>query len=478
MSAVKINPYGFVPLGAEPERIQWLHVRTHERLQTATYSGRLVLQMTTLTPVFIPSRIGGEVDEVLCQCSSDCRKKADVKSTFKRVQHRNGLPLIPATSLKGMLRSVFEALTNSCMALFAGTYGFTIYPHATHKHEFCQKENGLCAACRVFGTIQGDELLLQGKVRLSDAVGRREDIEKGDWILKELSSPKPERHVPFYATDGKSLASGPRGRKFYYHHQNPSDRAMTKTGHNHRNVRTLERLKTTAVLQATLDFQGLTEDETTALLFAIELDTRLELRQGKPVSVRSLAHKIGMGKSLGLGSVGLTVVSGNIYQGADRYKEWGYQHADLRAQISDLKSKAPAPSVHLRDVLSLRKSEQGDIEYPGHTWFQAHKSEVLGELGVFDSARPVAEPALPQVSQTEAARQPIAQATTPMGPPPIVKKDEQAAWLKERWDTELVLVTQEGKEARRKQSDFQGKAALLQVGHWYILSGTRSVKPV
>lgn len=404
MAAVKINPYGFVPLGPEPERTPWMHVRTHERLPLATYSGHLILQMTIRTPVFIPSRIGGEVDEVLCQCSADCRKEAKLKSTFKRFQHRNGLPLIPATSLKGMLRSVFEALTNSCMALFGATYGSTTYSTSTHRHEFCQKENGLCAACRVFGTIQGDELLLQDKVRLSDAVGRREDLEKGDWILKELSSPKPERHVPFYAVDGKTPASGPRGRKFYYHHQNPSDRAMTKTGHNHRNVRTLERLKATAVLQATLDFQGLTEDETAALLFAIELDARQELRQGKSVFVRTLAHKIGMGKSLGLGSVGLTVVSGNISHGADRYKGWDRQHADLRAQITALKSKVPTPSVHLRDVLSLRKSEQGDLEYPGHTWFQEHGDKTLGEFGLFDSGRPLVEQVSPSVGQPVAAR--------------------------------------------------------------------------
>jgi len=478
MSDVKINPYGFVPLGSEPERTQWQDVFTHERFQHATYSGQLMLRITTLTPIIIPSRIGDEVEEVLCQCSPECRKKADKKSTFTRFQHRNERPIIPATSVKGMLRSVFEALTNSCMALFGATYGFTTYPTSTHKHEFCQKENGLCPACRVFGTIQGDDLLFQGKVRLSDVVGHREDLEKGDWVPKELSSPKPERHVPFYATDGKGPESGPRGRKFYYHHRNPCDQAMTQTQHNHRNVRITERLKTAAVLQATLDFQGLTEDETAALLFAIELDLREELRQGKSVLVRSLAHKIGMGKPLGLGSVGITIVSGNINQGAERYRGWVRQPADLRAQIVDLKSKAPSPSMYLHDVLSRQKDEQGDIEYPGYRWFDNHKSNVLGELGVFDDLRPVSPPISLPTNQPPSTRQLVAQATTPIGGPLIVKKEEQAVWLKEMWEKELVFVTLEGKQARRKYDDFQAKKELLQVGYWYILSGTRSVKPV
>ena len=58
-----------------------------------------------------------------------------------------------------------------------------------------------------------------------------------------------------------------------------------------------------------------------------------------------------------------------------------------------------------------------------------------------------------------------------------MKQDEQAAWLKEIFENELVLMTPEGKEVRRPRNVFQGKATLLEAGEWFILWGTKSVKP-
>jgi hypothetical protein len=41
----------------------------------------------------------------------------------------------------------------------------------------------------------------------------------------------------------------------------------------------------------------------------------------------------------------------------------------------------------------------------------------------------------------------------------------------------MLLVTADNKEARRPYSAFQAKKSLLVVGKWYVLSGTKSVKP-
>lgn len=485
MPDVKVNPYNFAPLGTGPIRTPWSQVTTHERLQETTYSGHLVMRISTLTPLVIPSREDADVDEVLCGCTSECRTKRRMKTTFKRFQHRNGLPFIPATSLKGMARAVFESLTDSCMALFGGTYGTSTYPAPNYKHDLCQKDNGLCPACSVFGTIQGNELLLQGKVRFSDAVSRKEDLEMGEWKLKELSSPKPERHVPFYAKDGKDTNSGPRGWKFYYHH-NPKNLVITQSQHNHRNACVKERLKAGAVLHTTLDFHGLTETQMSALLYAVELDLRIEEREGKSVFARTLAHKVGMAKPLGLGSIAITIVDGYIHQGAQRYQNWAVTtSANLRTQIVNLKSKAPTPSSSLKDLLSLKKHEQGSIGYPDKQrgrnaplgWFDQNPTTPLGQLGVFDQGTPPAIDPHPKISQPSPSLRPEAEATAPVGEPPSVKQDEQAAWLKEVFEKELVLVTQEGKEVRRPRKAYQGKATLLQAGHWFILSGTKTVKP-
>jgi hypothetical protein len=72
----------------------------------------------------------------------------------------------------------------------------------------------------------------------------------------------------------------------------------------------------------------------------------------------------------------------------------------------------------------------------------------------------------------------VAEVDGPTGEPPSVRQDEQAAWLKEIFEKELVLVTKDGKEVRRPRNAFQGKATLLKVGQWYILWGAKSVKPI
>jgi hypothetical protein len=63
-------------------------------------------------------------------------------------------------------------------------------------------------------------------------------------------------------------------------------------------------------------------------------------------------------------------------------------------------------------------------------------------------------------------------------PPPKVKNDEEAAWLKEMSGSELIFVTGNGQEVTRGRNAFQGKTSLLNIGQWYILSGSKSVKAV
>ncbi len=385
---LKINPYNFDPLADKaPNRTKWQEIPKHHRLPANTYSGHLDLRFHTITPVFIPSTRTSDVDKKEVQ-----GRPGQYIRTFFRFHHNGEKPTIPGTSIKGMVRSVFEALTNSCMALYAGNYGHKNYGAATYNREKCNKEQGLCLACSVFGTTVEDKLHLQGKIMFSDAVCEPRFLETGEWILKELSAPKPERHLPFYALDGFALSSGPRGRKFYYHH-NPEEVSstpehITKEGHNHRNVKILERLKAGATLAAKMNFQGLTKEELAALLYVIELEYRIEEVDNKKRIVRTLGHKIGMGKPLGLGSVGILVTGGTIQKGNERYRSFAPQGStDLRAIINEFRKEAPRPSDHLRDLLSLTKYKHGVIEYPDkQRWFNVPGNETkrLGEWGEYE----------------------------------------------------------------------------------------------
>jgi CRISPR-associated protein (TIGR03986 family) len=68
----------------------------------AGLSGRITCQITAATPVFVSDSEGVEGDDHKTYRFFEC----------------NGEPAIPASSLRGMIRSVFEAVTNSCFSSF------------------------------------------------------------------------------------------------------------------------------------------------------------------------------------------------------------------------------------------------------------------------------------------------------------------------------------------------------------------------
>jgi hypothetical protein len=460
-----INPYNFVPLGSRPDRTEWRRVSKHHRLSEETYSGHLMLRFHTITPVFIPSYSQGDVVK-------ERYRNEDEWLTFKRFLRSGENPIIPGTSIKGMIRSVFEALTNSCMVLFAETYGSNCYQVSNYKHKGCSTQDGLCCACSVFGTLLGDDLPFQGKVRFSDAIGTKDDLKKEEWILKELSAPKPEHRIPFYAVNGSNPASGPRGRKFYFHHDPKkvsSENYITQGEHNKRNRKILEHLKAGSSLSSAMDFHGLTEEELGALVYALELEYKNGEKRIEPI----LAHKIGIGKPLGLGSISILITGGYIEKGAIRYRSLAPQAAqDLRAQIENFRKKASQPSGHLQDLLSLSKYKQGDIKYPG-LWFidPANKKKPLGTWGEFEGT-------IAQVPEAESDA-PISVTETPLGKPPSgLPSDQKTVWLKEIYEKRLVFIDTEGKKIERRINDFQAKKSLLGVGRWYILKGTKSVWPL
>ncbi|NLG85434.1 MAG: TIGR03986 family CRISPR-associated RAMP protein [Firmicutes bacterium] len=100
-----LNPYNFVrtiqksrpkehPLGDCPPP-------PHDRYVGLT--GRITCKAKVITPLFISD--------------SHAVREAGGHRTYRFFQY-GGKPAIPATSLRGMVRSVFEALTNSCFAVF------------------------------------------------------------------------------------------------------------------------------------------------------------------------------------------------------------------------------------------------------------------------------------------------------------------------------------------------------------------------
>lgn len=98
-----VNPYSFVPLpDVAPERRQ---PPGHSRRRAELLHGRIDVSFTALSPILVRDRGEGENEK-------------DVTL----LPRRNGNVVIPGSSVKGALRSVFEAFTGSCMRVVDRDY--------------------------------------------------------------------------------------------------------------------------------------------------------------------------------------------------------------------------------------------------------------------------------------------------------------------------------------------------------------------
>lgn len=116
------NPYNFVPAPPRKANHPELGDLTnrkltgydsfpvgHDRYFPELWSGRIAVKLTTHSPLLIPDAAQAELYR------GD--KKLDHKIFPVRLD-ANGQPYLPPTSIKGMLRSAYEAVTNSRLSIF------------------------------------------------------------------------------------------------------------------------------------------------------------------------------------------------------------------------------------------------------------------------------------------------------------------------------------------------------------------------
>lgn len=97
-----VNPYGFVSLAKEePKRkeiAEW-QSGTEER-----YTGKIIYQLQTLSPLFIPDTT-----------NQNTRDKEE-HNEYEFFSYGDKIPVIPGSEVRGMVRSLYETLTNSCIS--------------------------------------------------------------------------------------------------------------------------------------------------------------------------------------------------------------------------------------------------------------------------------------------------------------------------------------------------------------------------
>src|SRR5436309_1482923 len=105
MADPKYSPYNFVLLNGEPERAPYPGL---DRLGANSYSGVLTCTLTVLTRLF----------------SADHQRASpwepgDSRKVFPFLRNSAGNPMLQGTTLKGLVRSVYEAAFPSCLPLAA-----------------------------------------------------------------------------------------------------------------------------------------------------------------------------------------------------------------------------------------------------------------------------------------------------------------------------------------------------------------------
>ncbi|MEJ5256383.1 MAG: TIGR03986 family CRISPR-associated RAMP protein [Acidimicrobiales bacterium] len=335
-----VNPYTFVPAppreaaaGTElGDRTPWGHHRRHPD----GWSGRIRIQLTTVTPLLIPDAANTRVTP------------NDHQIQPLRVGP-DGKPYLPPTSVKGMLRAAYEAVTNSRFGVFGDHSRRLGYRAGKHRAQFataprdlldCRHRpatslDQLSPADRVFGWVNPNgHGAYRGALRVGPVTCTTDDpVEHfdGDGVpLAILSGPKPTQ-ARFYAAkdpDGTPVGKGVdkaklytrdaglRGRKVYVHHaglppgywDNPTeDRTQRGPGPWHQEYRRPNDAKgnpqrdnqnrsVTAWVRpgvtfaTTLHVENLSDLELGALLWLLDLP-------------EGAHHRLGGGKPLGFGSV-------------------------------------------------------------------------------------------------------------------------------------------------------------------------------
>ncbi len=241
------KPYDIVPLA--PVRRFEMPGQDRVVYDEKHFSGRLTFEIRTLSPVFVSNgRFALSEDLGLPPGLA-------VRGCYRI----GGQPAIPASSLKGVVRSVAEAVSPSCVT----TTRAHLSKDAADTNR-CQIGPGkrACPACALFGS--GGEHAHIGLVRFEDAilVGNRTETK----YLPPLFRPRRE----------------PSGRKFYFHGQTASvDEGQGDL---------CQVIPEGSSLRSSVSFVNLDEALVGLFLFALGLDGtfKLKLGGGKPACLGSI----------------------------------------------------------------------------------------------------------------------------------------------------------------------------------------------
>ena len=350
------NPYRWVTVS--DRAVEHDAPQYHHRLDGL--AGRLRCEIETLTPLFVGDGAGNQD-----------------KRFVRHVRDRKPCPYIPATSLKGAIRSLAEIVGNAAVP----------FPKVKvdRPHELANAQHGsrLDVVARTFGHLDGGTVFA-GLVGFSDAE-LAGDATPREWQPYKVVFGSPKRsHHSFYPTDN---------RRKLYHHRAGARRLTEASADTKRRVPAITPAPPGTRFRFTVDFWNLREHELDLLLYCLvlEKETTVELsaaalgrdRDQPSVTLRGpLRHKIGGAKPHGAGSVHLCVTKLQMrtdpaarYRGKESVDtcEGKELEQELSRRTSKFRARTDQTMQELRAMLIYVPDDpRNSIKYPDHGWFNNH----------------------------------------------------------------------------------------------------------
>ena len=381
------NPYDFVPLESGPDRsAKW---RSQENAGQGL-TGKITCELTVLTPLFVgavqPESQGQQVQYVPVRYGDT--------------------PVLPASALKGMLRSVMEAASNSCLGVLSVSYKDVgkVTDSMAKGYRSCIRIGELCPVCALMGmteeTADGSQEkgnALAGRVLITDAqpvegklptptpvtLPARKD-QRGKVV--PIGSPKPSHKLFYFDTNGQLL-----GRKFYYRTAKWRETIQKNTGIFQKALKDdfrtigLTAITPTSVFSFDIYFNNLSPSELDLLVYGLALE-------------EGACHHLGYAKPFGLGSVQIEIKSIKYHATADgttgplRYlqfqpdeaKVWKeYDYTGYADRVWDREPQAPQTRQKLLHILQWPR--QDIFLYPDRKGFFNETDQKWKSLAQYQS---------------------------------------------------------------------------------------------
>jgi hypothetical protein len=239
---------------------------------------------------------------------------------IKTMQTGNDKLTIPGSSLKGVVRSIYEAITNSTLAVVTGRY-----KNQMPKDRLpCRNKEKLCPASQVFGALDW-----QGLISFQDAKCVKKGFAPG--FMPSLYRPRPDQRRKYF---------NPVSRKFYYH-------AIKAVGGGQKGIPT-QQASRQYTFETKLQFMNLTSAELGTLLVALGQD------KNYPFSL-----KVGAGKPIGMGTMTVKIARMEKLESMrDRYSDYNSEAPTLSESELQTFMKQAIAAAHQQKLVELDQLKQ------------------------------------------------------------------------------------------------------------------------